>query len=484
MFGIHLPRKLSASARVAWGITAGIALGVALLSAVSYTIFSRQLSAELDQALLRETEAYVAAVQSATDRGADDLREASRAYLSARSNGAEAVLVLWMADGELLSATGEPPAPIRRNITNLGPAGTTRSFAEIEVESETYRLATVPVFDPSGELLAVFQAALPTEPLESTAGDLARALLIAGIAVSAGGGLISRRIAAASLRPLNAAARTAGLVTHASLSQRVEYEGPEEDDVGKLVDTLNRMLDRLEAAFAEQRRFIADASHEMRTPLTIARGHLDVMRAEGGLTEDQGATVDLVLEELKRTSDLVSDLLRLARLEAGGPPPLGPLDLGEVVEEAIVRGQGLGLRRFTFTHGGALPVLGNRDLLLQALLNLISNAVGHTVEGGRIDVVCTEDRPWAEVTVKDDGPGIREDELERVFDRFYRSPGQNRPGGGGGSGLGLAIARRLAEVHQGRLIARNNGTLGAVFVMRIPLLEGPLEHSNSPLTAT
>jgi signal transduction histidine kinase len=232
------------------------------------------------------------------------------------------------------------------------------------------------------------------------------------------------------------------------------------------------MLDRLEASFAEQRRFVADASHEMRTPITIVRGHLEVMRVAGALDPEQEETLDLAIDELHRMGNVLQDLLSLARIEGGAPPPFGALDLGEVVEEAVIRGQDLAPRRFSFNHAGPLPVWGNRDLLLQALLNLVSNAVGHTQDGGRISVNCRADAQKASVEVMDDGPGIPQDDLERVFDRFYRSVGRPRSAALGGTGLGLAIARRLVELHGGRLRVRNSPAGGAVFELELPLVGG------------
>jgi signal transduction histidine kinase len=118
-------------------------------------------------------------------------------------------------------------------------------------------------------------------------------------------------------------------------------------------------------------------------------------------------------------------------------------------------------------------VQGNRDLLLEALLNLLSNAVAHTADQGRIAVTCRGEDGRAVIEVADDGPGIPESERERIFDRFYRGPGRPRRGGGGGSGLGLPIARRLVEVHGGSLTARNGSEGGAVFSMVIPLQSAP-----------
>lgn len=467
---VRIPR-LSAGSRVALALTVAIALGVVLLSGVSYAVFSRQLRTDLDRALLAEAEAYAASLAAVIGQGGENLASASEKYIDARAPGSSAILMVRLEDGRLIgwqaSALGGNP----ENAERLNPAQAYKGFDDLLVQGERYRVATISLQDEtSGEVVAVFQAALPTRERDRTAEDLAWALFLTGSIVVFVGAVLSRRAAQTALKPLHQAARTAGHVTYSSLSERVPYNGPQ-DDVGLLVSSLNSMLDRLESAFAEQRRFVADASHELRTPVTIIAGHLEIMRSEGGLTQEQEETVDLAMDELERMGKLVGDLLSLARLEGGRPPRFDELDLGEVVEEAVARGQGLSKRRLAFTHAGPLPVRGNRDLLLQALLNLLSNAVRHTGEDGQIRVQCRREAQTAAVEVSDNGPGIPLEDLERVFDRFYRSGG-GRHRSGGGTGLGLAIARRLVELHGGRLTAGNTPDGGAVFELSLPLLPG------------
>lgn len=284
-------------------------------------------------------------------------------------------------------------------------------------------------------------------------------------------------MARASLGPLHQVASTTRAITQSSLSQRVSYSGPK-DDVGLMVAALNDMLDRLESAFSEQKHFTADASHELRTPLTIIRGHLEVMGMEGDLTPPQQESLVLVMDELERMSRLVEDLLALARLDAGATRPFVPLDLGDLAEEAVARARGLAPREFTLVRVTPTPVRGDRDMLLQALLNLLSNAVNATTTGGSIEVRCETEGEIARVQVRDDGPGIPHSDLPRVFDRFYRARSARGGREGGGSGLGLTITARLALRHGGTLTAANHPAGGAVFTLQLPLQREVIRESS------
>jgi two-component system, OmpR family, sensor kinase len=464
---VRFTRRLSAGTRVALAVTGSIAVGVALVAALGYIVLDRQLGADLDRTLLRESEAFAAALGATAGSDARNLPEISRKYLEARSAGESSgvMLLVRFPGGQVLSNSDLHFEDLPGNKRNLAPATSVRSFNTLKVGDRSYRVATVPLRD-SNTVVAVFQAALPMRTHNTMTGELARALIVAGLLVTLLGALLSRFVARTSLRPLHEAARTAGAVTQSSLWERVSYEGPR-DDVGIMVAALNSMLDRLETGFWEQRRFLADASHELRTPLTIVRGHLDVMRETSHATAEQEETLDLVMSELDRMTQLVSDLLALARLEGEPTRAHELLDLTELVDEAVVKAQGLGRRLMSVDADKSLPVRGDHDMLLQALLNLLDNAVDHTEEGGRITVTCAAENGSALVTVTDDGPGIPQAELERVFDRFYRS-GAKRPTEGTGSGLGLAIAARLIAVHHGSLTAGNTPGGGAVFTLRLP----------------
>ena len=468
MFGL---RRLSAGARVALAMTVMVLVGVALLSILSDVLVSRRLTADMGRTLLRESSAFNAALNAAASTGAGDLQSATRSYLDGRLTygaASAAILLVKFANGKILSNSDVHLEQAVGNGQNLHVNTAQRSFSTVALDNELYRVATVPIRGADNAPTAVFQAALPIAQSQHMSQDLVRSLALAGLLIVLLSSALSIMVARATLRPLHDAAQTARDVTQQSLSQRVTYQGPM-DDVGMMVTALNDMLDRLEQSFGEQRRFIADASHEMRTPLTVIRGHLDVMRTTREFDPDAEETLDLVSDELDRTILLVNDLLSLARLEAGPPRPFKLLDLAEVAEDAVVRAQGLGFRRISLDRDAVLMVRGDRGMLLQALLNLLSNAVNHTIENGLITVSCGIEGTMGVVTVEDDGPGIPPQDLDRVFDRFYRSMGTRRAGDSAGSGLGLAISRRLVQLHQGDLTVGNQPEGGALFRVAVPL---------------
>jgi signal transduction histidine kinase len=239
-----------------------------------------------------------------------------------------------------------------------------------------------------------------------------------------------------------------------------------------MVDAINAMLDRLESAFAEQRHFTADASHELRTPLAVIAGHVELLR-EVELSETERAEeLAIISDEAARMGRLVDDLLALARLEAGAPSSRQPLDVASLIEEAGARGRALGDRVITVEAEPGLWVSGDPDQLDRAFLNLVGNAVAHTTPGGSIFLTAVAVDNTVKVTISDDGPGIRTEELGRVFDRFYRASGP-RPSDGGGSGLGLAITRRLIQLHDGSITVGNRAEGGASFTIRLPRIAAP-----------
>ncbi len=464
-------RHLSASARVALAVTLVLALGSLLLTSVGYLLLSRRLAADLDRTLVQESSAFVAALQTTPSQTTAELEEATRAYLRGRTGGASessAILMVRFAQGKVISNSSVPLEDAPENSIRIDEVHPSRRFATLSFQDEEYRVATIPVLDAQNQTVATFQAALPTSPIEGVASALLRTLLIASVLVTTVGASLSAWVARASLGPLHQVASTTQAITQSSLSQRVAYDGPA-DDVGLMVAALNDMLDRLESAFSEQKHFTADASHELRTPLTIIRGHLEVMGMEGDLNPSQHESLVLVMDELERMSRLVEDLLSLARLDAGAIRPFAPLDMGELAEEAVNRARGLAPREFSVQSRGPAPVRGDRDMLLQALLNLLSNAVNATSAGGLIDVDCVVADGRVRVLVRDDGPGIPDSDLPRVFDRFYRARSPRGAHEGGGSGLGLTIAARLALRHGGLLTAANHEDGGAVFALELPL---------------
>jgi two-component system OmpR family sensor kinase len=272
------------------------------------------------------------------------------------------------------------------------------------------------------------------------------------------------RMAGEALKPVAQITEEAEGIEAGSLDRRITaHAGTVEFQ--RLVAVLNRMLDRIDAAFQSQKRFIADASHELRSPITALRGHLEVVRRRQRSTSEYEEAIDVALEEVHRLQALAEDLLTLARRDAGTlEPSLEPLRLDRLLFEvagsyrALAEANGVTLEPHLDTP---VPVLGDPDLLRRLVRNLLDNAIKYSPDGGRVSLRAglSGDKAWLEVA--DTGPGVDPRHLPHLFDRFYRAdPSRQRKTG---TGLGLAIAQAIAEAHGGRLTARNRPSGGAVF---------------------
>lgn len=451
-------------------MTIALGVGVAALAITSFVVVDRGLSADIDRSLLRETEAYTAAVTSAdTATGTANLVDVSRQYLEARtavSTASHPILALRLTGGRTLSNSD-----VRIELAEGNRRLPAPGFSTVSLDGEEFRIATATVLDATGNQVGVFQAALSTGYARGVAADLGVTLALAGVAVVAIGAILSARVARASLSPLRNVAETAERISHTSLADRVPYDGPR-DEVGALVASFNSMLDRLETAFGEQRRFVADASHELRTPLAVVQGNLDLIAHPNTTAEEKTAALEAMREETRRLERLVNDLLALARLDSGTRRPFQLLDVATLLEETAGRTRALGDRSVGVHAPESVWVLGDPDLLEQALMNLTRNAVGHTQDGGNIDLVAVAEGDSVRVSVADDGPGLRPEDVTRVFDRFYRAHGP-RNALSGGSGLGLAITRRLIELHGGSVEAANRPGGGAEFTVCLPRKAAP-----------
>jgi len=260
------------------------------------------------------------------------------------------------------------------------------------------------------------------------------------------------------------------------LSQRVPGQRTQ-DEVGQLADTFNRMLDRLQLAFTFQQRFVADSSHELRTPLTVIRGNAALLHRLPNGPEREDALRSIESEAI-RMSRIVDDLLLLAQLDAPTPRQRQDTDrLRRVVEldtllldaykqAKVMAGNDL---RVTLGHEDTASVIGDADQLRQLLLNLVSNAVKYTPEGGQITLSLYRDEQWAVIDVADSGIGISEADLPHIWERFYRVD-KGRSRSAGGTGLGLPIVRSLAVAHGGGVAAYSRMGEGSVFRVWLPVI--------------
>jgi two-component system, OmpR family, sensor kinase len=286
-------------------------------------------------------------------------------------------------------------------------------------------------------------------------------------------------VADRAMRPIKALTGLARQITSTrDPSKRIPVPSTE-DEVGELARTMDGMLQALDEARSEreqslerQREFVADASHELRTPLTSVQANLEMLQAAGNGSEDDRHAVSSALSSTKRMSGLVSDLLLLARADAGRQAARTELDLVQVAAGALEEVEPLaGERRLEKHFEGPLFLQGNPDELHRMIRNLLENAVRYTPEKTTVELTARQDGDAALLEVVDDGPGIPAGMEDQVFDRFVRGDGPSDTAGGGGSGLGLAIVRAVAESHGGSVSAGRSATGGARFSIRLPLAE-------------
>lgn len=446
-------------------------LTVAALIAIAYTVTERALLAELDSALEQEATAYAAALRSAPSEEA--VADATRAYLGGRATeaiGRDVALLVVFTDGRTISSTGIRLEDADGNPVRAASPPDSPELSTVTHQRVTYRVLTAPVV-VQGEPAAAFQAAISTATVEETSRRVAYTLAAAGLLSLAIGLPLSYAAARGALAPLRRMAQDARKVSAGDPEQRIAYEGPA-DELGSLAATLNEMLDRMRRAYEEQRRFVADASHELRTPVAILRGNVELLRS-GHLTAGEGADSLAVIEdEAVRMGRLLDELLALARFESARDVALMPLQVHALLEEVASRSKALGERVLTVQGSDDLWIEGDKELLEQALLNLMRNALAHTLEGGAIELTCTRQESRVRLAITDDGSGIPEEDLERIFDRFHRAPG-TREESGGGAGLGLAITKQIVELHNGTIAAENVQPHGARFVVELPLADAP-----------
>jgi two-component system, OmpR family, sensor kinase len=301
-------------------------------------------------------------------------------------------------------------------------------------------------------------------PIEDAQSDVEKTFILVGGVTLIATLLAGYMLAARTASPLRRFAATAARVDAGDLTPRLEADHASAAELRVLAEAFNHMLDRLDQAFARQRRFVSDASHELRSPLTTIRGQLEVLAREEHPDPAEVRRVTAVtLTEMRRVERLVEDMLALAQLDEGvGPSPrelaAAPF-LGELVAATDPSAE-LGAL-------AAGELRADPDLIAQVVRNLIENARRHAGPAGRVAISSRASGPNLRVDVDDDGSGIPASERERVFDRFHRSE-KARERATGGSGLGLGIARSILAAHQGRIWVEDSPLGGARVSFELP----------------
>lgn len=363
-------------------------------------------------------------------------------------------------DGELIDSSPsgfvDDPDPLP-DLESLGEAGLVEHAGEIfttgSVGDSGLRYRVLVSQPADGGFVAV---AAPLGDVDSTVNNLIVVIVAASLAILGVLTVVVWVTVRRGLQPIDNMIETAGHIGSGDLSRRVEYADAN-TEVGKLGASLNAMLSQIETSFAAKeaserrlRQFVADASHELRTPLTSIRGYAELYRS-GAVSSPEALERSMarIESEGARMGKLVEDLLLLARLDQGRPLRSEPVELVTLVDDAVADARAVEpARSIAFTHPDTAYVMGDSDRLRQVLDNLLSNARMHTEVRVPVRVSIESAGDTVALSVADDGPGIQEEDAERVFDRFYRAD-SSRSRTRGGAGLGLSIVASIVDAHDG-----------------------------------
>lgn len=478
---LNLFGRLPIRARLTAWYAVALAVAMIVLSAATYVSMRRTLEADFDRDLQQNTQALAERLDHEFQEG-EPAREAS-ASLVRKSLFHNLALEILADDGTVVAASGDLAE------TRLVPDLDLASVPALHRGISRRRLATSPL-DPAGIEIASIGVRHPVDGrvyvlvggagrsgTEAALAALRRPALtlvplLLALAV-AGGWWLARR----ALSPVAAMAEQARQMGANRLGRRLVVANPD-DEIGALAATFNELLDRLQSAFDRTRQFMADASHEVRTPVGVIRSGAAVALTPPVTLDECVETLEIIGEQTDRMSRLVDDMFLLARADAGAPDPIAreTVDVGELVATCLRTAGPLAAER-----GVTLSIpdprtddatcLGDRVRLEQMLMNLVVNGINHVRRGDDVSVRIGRDGAAAKesvrIEVRDTGPGIAPEHREAVFERFRRlDPSRTRDTGG--SGLGLPIARWIAEVHGGSLTLSEAEGGGCVFAVTLP----------------
>jgi two-component system, OmpR family, sensor kinase len=498
------PRRRLAAIGLRWRLAAWVAVVMLICTGITFVAVYRgtgtQLRHQIDQGLAGDASELSHTLASSDDHRPAQVAQRATRYVRAQPFSASSTLLFAIVPGvgtstnrpELFAHAnpdnGETPAVqaqenrLSQQLVSAHDGYSTLRLPDVGDLRLLKRTVSIPG-ESRSEIGQLFGSAAAGGGARVTIGvgeslltvahaqrGVARAFILAGFLTLAGALLASYLIGSRVSRPLRRMATVAAQVDAGDLHPRIHDLDSQGGEVRVLADAFNHMLDRLTDAFAGQRAFVADASHELRTPLTVIGGQLEVLASQPHPPGEEVRRVErLVRAEISRMSRLVDDLLLLAKAEQTQFLRFEPIDLPVYVQELWDGMSLLADRRFELDPVPAGTLRADPDRLVQALRNLLSNAIAHTAPGeGLVRLgVEREGADHLRFVVEDDGPGIPADQRERIFDRFHRTDSA-RDRASGGTGLGLAIVRAIAQAHSGRVTAGDRAGGGAKVELELP----------------
>ncbi len=455
--------------RLALALVAILIVAMTAFSIVTYEVMRTSLTSDVRRDVQLRADAIVAATWPA--HGSTALRLPKLHVFTAP----DTYIQIQNAHGKVIASSGDLE---HRTLPILAAALRAHQTEEVAIGGVPLVLSERPI-TVNGQIQAYVVVGQTPHQIYLALGQLRR-FLYPGTAIALLlAGATAWFLVWWSMRPLERLdATAAGIAATRDHTRRVGEDG-RSDEIGRLSRSIDTMLSALDDAYRQvqnvselQRHFLADVSHELRRPLTIILSSLDLLARVGG--EDpafQTQTLADMRVEVDRMARMVTQLLTLARTDSSAAMPREPIFLADVITDACRQGQPVNNHAALVCSGlerlDGVLVHGNVDYLQQLFLILLDNAFKYTAAEGRVDVIAAPNGATVDVIVADTGPGITPDDLEHIFDRFYRAPSSRRfPG----MGLGLSIAQRIAEQHGGRIAVESFVGSGSRFIVRLPLL--------------
>jgi two-component system OmpR family sensor kinase len=441
-----------------WALILGAILTISAYAALR--LFAHEQWRPMDAALLEEA-----------DTSADQLRHADVAQaretirrLSLERDVGPHRRVRLVSASEVIADFGDPRAI-------PPPPSLDSEFRGLVMSSNrAFRFAIIPLTF-QGEP-AVLQDGVDVTPVRDSIQRLRKTLLLTVplvLALCVGGGYL---LASRALAPIATLAKSLAAIEPTDLRGRLTAP-PVRDEIGRLIEVINALLDRLERASATERRFASDAAHELRTPLAVLRSGLEVALARDRSPTEHQTALTNAHREVVGLCKIAEELLMLARLNGEVAIDRTPVDFGEVVNEVVGAVEPLAASRSIALDASVrtgVQIEGSVTHLRRLVINLLDNALKFTPSGGKIELLLTAAHGIATLHVMDTGPGIDAAELPLIFDRFFRGARAN----GEGSGLGLSLCREIARLHGGQISASNRVGGGSDFLVTLPL--APTNH--------
>src|SRR5713101_5331437 len=456
----------SVRVRLTLWYTAVLTLVLIVLSLITYFIFWRSTLRRTDVNLSELSEAFLTTLDAEVkdQSGPDSLKLAGQVAIT-DPRFRDHVFAIFDESGKIVvSSQDVPPAASATSTSASRPLSShsfqrffdassrfDRLFSEVKGGEDGYR-GFARHFSSGGKTYTLFilQSLHPQqEMLEEVTSTFAWVIPIALLLASAGGYFLARK----SLAPVVAMSSQAGRIGAANLHERLAVQN-DRDELGQLARSFNSLLDRLSDSFERQRRFMADASHELRTPVAILRGEAEVaLSHQARSQEEYRESLGVLHQEAERLTHIVEDLFTLTRADAG-QYPLQPSEfyLDELITECVHAARTLALAKnisLNFEGASESPLRADESLLRRMILNLLDNAIKYTLDGGRVVVTCRREGENYVLSISDTGTGVLADLQPRIFERFFRADKarSRAENDGGGAGLGLSISRWIAEAH-------------------------------------